>query len=97
MKIDGNEKERAAIAAIKRGDTAEGNRLQDEFVAEFRASRETEDYCTCVKKGCEYHGNCTECVAIHRAHMDHLPQCFRPMVNEQVRAMSALTEHTALD
>jgi hypothetical protein len=35
-----------------------------------------------------------ECVIIHRGHGDHLPECFRHMVNARLEALSALTEHS---
>ena len=41
-----------------------------------------------------HHGNCKECVAIHRAHQEHVPNCMRPMLNRKIRLLSELTEHT---
>lgn len=38
-----------------------------------------------------------ECVAIHRAHKDHLPNCFRNMINERIEKLSELTEHSIID
>ena len=35
-----------------------------------------------------------ECVAIHRAHQEHVPNCMRPMLNKKIRMLSELTEHT---
>ena len=95
MIIDGHSKEKEAMEAFKRGDNAEGVRLQDAFISEFREARKTQDHCPC-REACKYHGKCVECVAIHRAHQDHLPYCFRTMVNEKIEALSALTEHTAM-
>lgn len=95
MRIDGNEKEKRAMAAYHKGDMQEGDRLQNEFVAEFREAYQGKDHCSC-KKACRHHGNCRECVAIHRAHEDHVPNCFRPMINQKLRTLSALTEHTLL-
>lgn len=45
-------------------------------------------------KACRYHGNCKECVAIHRAHQEHVPNCMRPLINKKLKLMSELTEHT---
>lgn len=42
--------------------------------------------------GC--HGNCKECVAIHRAHQEHVPNCMRPLIDKKLKLMSELTEHT---
>ena len=94
MKIDGNEKETAALAAHRRGDKEEGTILQDEFVAEFMEFAKEGKFCPCVKLKCKYHGKCMECVAIHRGHRHHLPNCFRDMVNAKLRMMSELTEHS---
>lgn len=96
MRIDGNETERRAMEAFHRGDRAEGMRIQDAFIAEFREAYAGKDHCSC-EKACKFHGRCVECVAIHRAHQDHLPNCFHPMVNERVHALSALTEHSAVE
>ena len=35
-----------------------------------------------------------ECVAIHRAHQEHVPNCMRPLINKKLKLMSELTEHT---
>ena len=91
MNIDGHEKEKAAMRAFHEGDRKKGYALQDEFVAELREALQSQDHCSC-KKPCKYHGKCVECVAIHRAHREHLPNCFQSMINERVAAISALTE-----
>lgn len=93
MKIQGNEKEIAAMKEFHKGNRAEGLRLQEEFVSQFRMEYAEKDHCPC-KKACRYHGNCKECVAIHRAHGEHVPNCMRPIINEKLKIMSELTEHT---
>ncbi len=93
MIIDGNEIEKAAMEAFHRGDRKEGHRLQEEFAAAFREEYKDKDHCSC-QKACRYHGNCKECVAIHRAHQDHVPNCMRPMLNKKLKLFSELTEHT---
>ena len=75
------------------GDRAEGLALQEAFVAQFRAEDAQRDHCPC-RKACRYHGSCRECVAIHRAHQEHVPNCMRPMLNRKIRLLSELTEHT---
>lgn len=95
MIIDNNPKEKEAMKAFIRGERDLGNRLQDEFVVELRESLGKVDHCTC-EKPCKYHGKCIECVAIHRAHRDHLPNCFRTMINERIEKLSELTEHSFL-
>ena len=67
--------------------------MQEEFAAEFRKEYEDKDHCPCLK-ACRYHGNCKECVAIHRAHQEHAPNCMRPLINKKLKLMSELTEHT---
>lgn len=93
MMIDENPKEKEAMEAFHRGDRKEGLRLQEEFAAEFRREYEQKDHCSC-KKACRYHGNCKECVAIHRAHQEHVPNCMRPILNKKIKLLSELTEHT---
>lgn len=95
MIIDGNKKEKEALEAFRLGNNAQGHRLQDEFVAEVRESLKTEDHCPCITQ-CKYHGKCLECVAIHRAHKDHLPYCLWDMVNDRIAAVSQLTEHSVV-
>jgi len=93
MIIDGNPKELEAMAAFLSGDSAEGSRIQDEFVSEFIEFVKTNDHCPC-KMACKFHGKCFECVTIHRGHKHHLPECFREMVNDKLIKLSELTEHT---
>ena len=33
-------------------------------------------------------------MAIHRAHQEHVPNCMRPIINEKLKILSQLTEHT---
>lgn len=95
MQIDGNQKEKDAMACFHQGNDEEGHRLQNEFVAEFQAVYDGKDHCPC-RVACRYHGKCRECVAIHRAHMEHVPNCLRPMLNQRIRMLSELTEHTVV-
>lgn len=96
MIIDGNHKEKDALNAVRLGKKVEGNKLQDEFVAELRESIKTKDHCPC-KVACKYHGKCLECVAIHRAHEDHLPFCLWGIINDKLSAVSQLTEHSLIN
>ena len=93
MKIEGNQKELDAMVEFHKGNRVEGLRLQEEFAAEFRKEYRDKDHCPCLK-ACRYHGNCKECVAIHRAHQEHVPNCMRPLINKKLKLMSELTEHT---
>lgn len=82
MMIEGNSKEKEAMEQFHKGNRQEGLRLQEEFAAEFREEYKEKDHCPC-KKACRYHGNCKECVAIHRAHQEHVPNCMRPLINKK--------------
>ena len=75
MKIDDNPVEVKAMSLFKEGKRAEANGIQDEFLAELRGyMAKGGDHCPCAVS-CAHHGNCVECVAIHRGHGDHLPDC----------------------
>ena len=89
MKIEGNQKELDAMVEFHKGNRVEGLRLQEEFAAEFRKEYKDKDHCPCLK-ACRYHGNCKECVAIHRAHQEHVPNCMRPLINKKLKLMSGL-------
>ena len=93
MIIDGNETEKHAMQEFHKGNRAEGLRIPEEFASAFRTEYAAKDHCPC-QKACRYHGNCKECVAIHRAHQEHVPNCMRPMINAKLRILSELTEHT---
>jgi hypothetical protein len=53
--------------------------------------------CSCPKVKCEWHGNCTECVALHRYAKDHVPNCFQQFINEKIKAIAAIGEMTAIE
>jgi len=91
MVIDFNAQEKEAMECFKRGETTRAFQLQNKFLAEVKSSGI--DHCSC-RAQCRYHGNCVDCVVIHRGHQDHLPECFREMINRRIEALSGLTEHT---
>ena len=104
MKIDNNPIEKAAMEQFHQGNRQEGLRLheghrkrvlrpREECAAAFRAECAENDHGSC-QNACRYHGNCKECVAIHRAHQEHVPNCMRPMLNAKLKLLSQLTEHT---
>ena len=93
MIIEGNEKEIEAMEQFHKGNRQEGLRLQEEFAAAFREEYKDKDHYR-FNKACSYHGNCKECVAIHRAHQEHVPNCMRPIINAKIKLLSELTEHT---
>ena len=92
--IDDNELEMKAMDLFKKGESQEASKLQDEFLQEIKAS--CPDHCSCPVI-CKFHGECVECVIIHRGHGDHLPHCFQKMVNKRIEALSELTEHSFND
>lgn len=96
MKIDGNEIEKRAMEEFHKGNRPEGLRIQEEFASKFREEYQKKDHCPCTK-ACRYHGNCKECVAIHRAHQEHVPFCMRPTINKKIQLLSEVTEHTFME
>lgn len=66
MIIEENPIEKQAMKAFHTGRREEGLKIQEEFASRFRLEYAEKDHCPC-KKACRYHGNCKECVAIHRA------------------------------
>ena len=86
--IDNHELELKALELFKEGKFKEAMEVQDEFLQ--AAKNSGEDLCSCPAK-CKFHG---KCVVIHRGHGDHLPHCFRDMVNKRIGPLSALTEHS---
>lgn len=96
MQIEGNPIELEAMKEFHKGNRPEGLRIQEEFVKAFREEYDKKDHCSCTKD-CQYHGRCKECVAIHRAHQEHVPNCMRPIINARLRLLSEITEHTIVE
>lgn len=90
MKIDGNELAILQDKLYQQGRDDEGWEVKQEFL---RQVRESGDHCPCTS-ACPHHGNCFECVTIHRGHRDHLPMCMWDMVNERLHKLSLMTEGT---
>lgn len=88
MQIDGNELAVLQNELDQQGYKEKALALKLEFL---RQVREAGDHCPC-KEACRHHGNCFECVTIHRGHRDHLPLCMWDMVNERLSGLSRLTE-----
>ena len=80
-----------AIKRYQMGEEEFWLETQDEFLCALEQSGQ--DHCPCTA-ACTLHGDCKKCVAVHRAHTDHLPICFHSMVNERLQAVSGLTEHS---
>ena len=90
MKIDGNELAIEQNELDREGRHAEAMAIKREFLKQVR---ESGDHCPC-KQACPHHGNCFECVTLHRGHRDHLPMCMWDMVNERLHKLSRLTVGT---
>ena len=90
MQIDGNQLAIRQNQLDQEGLHQEAMQLKKEFL---RQVRESGDHCPCKEK-CPHHGNCFECVTLHRGHRDHLPLCLWDMVNERLYLLSRLTEGT---
>ena len=73
------------------GGPKKGEALLEVFLKEVKETGE--DHCPCPE-ACRYHGRCYECVTIHRGHAHHLPFCFREMLNERLKELSVLAEHS---
>lgn len=93
MMIDGNELVKKELRLNRAGKPEEGLRCKLEFLKQVKES--DIDHCSC-KVACRHHGNCYECVILHRAHQDHLPYCFWEMLNEKLKGLSQLTENSLL-
>ena len=76
MQIEKNPIQLKAMEKFHEGNAEEGRRIQREFVNTFCEAYDGKDHCSCTVD-CEYHGKCRECVAIHRAHQEHLPNCLQ--------------------
>jgi len=94
MKIDNNELAKKQHELDSKGFKREAYEMKMEFLKQIEESGM--DHCPC-KEACPHHGNCYECVTIHRGHRDHLPFCLWDMVNEKIYGISRLTEGSLKD
>ena len=91
MTIDDHPTEMQAMELFRQGKSAEASKLQDQFLEEIK--RAGVDHCPCPAE-CKFHGDCVQCVTVHRGHGDHLPHCMQRMVNRRIERLSELTEHS---
>lgn len=65
-----------------------------EVIKELRAMIKSGKYtkCPCPKVKCEWHGNCFECVMIHRVNQDHVPNCMQPMLKNKIKELAKVAE-----
>ena len=90
MKIDNNELAIRQMQLEREGRLEEAKALKAEFLQQLY---QVNDHCPC-QEACPHHGNCFECVNIHRGHRDHLPMCMWDMLNERLHKLSLMTEGT---
>jgi hypothetical protein len=53
--------------------------------------------CTCDQTLCEWHGRCRECVALHRYHGDHVPNCLQPLLRDKIKALAEAAEMSSAE
>lgn len=89
MKIDGNDLSKLELELSRQGKPDEGLKVKMQFLKQVKESGM--DHCNCPES-CRHHGNCYECVILHRGHRDHLPYCMWDMLNERIQKLSLLSE-----
>ena len=94
FEIDNNELALKQQELDSQGLKEEARKMRTEFLKQIKESGI--DHCPC-KEACVHHGNCYECVMIHRGHRDHLPLCLWDMVNEKMYGLSRMTEGSLND
>lgn len=75
---------------------------KEEFIELIRENKEMiesgkNSKCTCHVVKCKWHGNCYECVMMHRVAQDHLPNCMKPIVKKQIAELAAKLEMHLVD
>jgi hypothetical protein len=67
-----------------------------EQISEIRAMLDSgaEARCSCPNIHCEFHGDCYNCVRIHRHYKNHIPRCMQLIMREKVKDLALLVEYT---
>jgi len=55
------------------------------------------DDCPCTQVRCHRHGNCVECIRVHRTRQEHLPECLQEMFRVRIKELAALVEYDIRD
>jgi hypothetical protein len=55
------------------------------------------DDCPCTQTRCHRHGNCVECIRVHRTRQQHIPECLQDMFRTRITELAALVEYDVLD
>jgi hypothetical protein len=50
--------------------------------------------CSCPKTKCEWHGDCYNCVRIHRHFGEHVPNCLQAILQSRVKELARTAEMT---
>jgi hypothetical protein len=68
-----------------------------QLIKECRAKLETNacQGCSCPEIKCEWHGDCYNCVRLHRIYADHVPRCLQLMLYKKVEQITEIAEMTA--
>jgi hypothetical protein len=53
--------------------------------------------CPCPNIKCEWHGRCKKCVALHRYHRDHIPNCFQEFIRDKIESVASIVEMVAVE
>jgi len=53
--------------------------------------------CPCAQTRCHRHGNCVECIRVHRTRQQHIPECLQDMFRTRIKELAALVEYDVLD
>jgi len=74
-------------------------RTKEEFAGLVKNLREilasdAEAKCSCPKTKCEWHGDCYNCVRIHRHFGDHIPNCLQFILRDKIKEFARAAEMT---
>ena len=50
--------------------------------------------CSCPNVKCEWHGDCYNCVRIHRHYKEHVPRCMQTILRDKVKEIAKMVEFT---
>lgn len=67
-----------------------------DLVKEIRAmlASDAEAECSCPKTKCEWHGDCYNCIRIHRHFGDHVPNCLQFILKNQIEELARAADMT---
>jgi hypothetical protein len=55
------------------------------------------DDCPRTQIRCHRHGNCVECIRVHRTRQEHIPECLQEMFRSRIKELAALVEYGIRD